>query len=149
MDCCKRKERLVQITNEYKNVKIRPVSIDLQKEKSEIQIIINNSGFEKIGYFKYMNISDILSIIDVNIKGMTAINRLCLPYMKKGSFEIITGSVSSFSLVSNQAVYSASKKYVYYFGKAFYIPGGFYKFYRICSKIAPSAFMVKIAKRFF
>jgi len=30
---------------------------------------------EKIGSFKDINISDIISIIDVNIKGMTAINR--------------------------------------------------------------------------
>ena len=127
----RRKERLIQIAHEYKNVNIRPVEMDLgkdesyteleqllQKEKPEIQILINNAGYEKIGHFKDMNISDIISIIDVNIKGMTAINRICLPYMKKGSFEIITGSVSSFSPVPNQAVYSASKKYVYYFGKA-------------------------------
>ena len=218
----RRKERLIQIAHEYKNVNIRPAEMDLgkdesytvleqllQKEKPEIQILINNAGYEKIGHFKDMNISDIISIIDVNIKGMTAINRICLPYMKKGSFEIITGSVSSFSPVPNQAIYSASKKYVYYFGKALreemkkvginvltlcpgnmdtemnprgkmthskqinllpyldmkvvterclkkaengkalYTPGGFYKFYRICSKIAPSAFMVKITKRFF
>lgn len=129
--------------------------------------------------------------------------------MKKGSFEIITGSVSSFSPIPNQAVYSASKKYIYYLGKVLreemkksgvniltlcpgnmdtemnprrkimhskqinllsyldmkvvterclkkaesrkvvYTPGGFYKFYRICSKIAPSQFMVKITKRSF
>ena len=34
-------------------------------------------------------------------------------------------------------------------GKAVYTPGGFYKFYRVCSKIAPSQFMVKITKRSF
>ena len=35
---------------------------------------IHNAGYEKIGSFKDMNISDIISIINVNIKGMTAIN---------------------------------------------------------------------------
>ena len=218
----RRKERLVQIADKYKDVNIRPVSIDLgkdksyteleqilQKEKPEIQILINNAGYERIGYFKDMDMSDIISIINVNIKGITAINRLCLPYMKKGSFGIITGSISCFSPIPNQAVYSASKEYTYYLGKALreelkkvginvltlcpgnmdsemnprgkmthskqinllpyldmkvvterclkkaengkalYTPGGFYKFYRICSKIIPSAFMVKITKKFF
>ncbi|MFR1905033.1 MAG: SDR family NAD(P)-dependent oxidoreductase [Clostridium neonatale] len=83
----RRKERLVQIADKYKDVNIRPVSIDLgkdksyteleqilQKEKPEIQILINNAGYERIGYFKDMDMSDIISIINVNIKGITAIN---------------------------------------------------------------------------
>ena len=82
----RRKERLVQIADKYKDVNIRPVSIDLgkdksyteleqilQKEKPEIQILINNAGYERIGYFKDMDMSDIISIINVNIKGITAI----------------------------------------------------------------------------
>ena len=61
----RRKEILIQIADEYKNVKIKPVSIDLRrdesyaelelilkKEKPEIQILINNAGCEKIGFFK-------------------------------------------------------------------------------------------------
>ncbi len=88
----RRKERLVQIADKYKDVNIRPVSIDLgkdksyteleqilQKEKPEIQILINNAGYERIGYFKDMDMSDIISIINVNIKGITAINRLNRP----------------------------------------------------------------------
>ncbi|MDO5517636.1 MAG: SDR family NAD(P)-dependent oxidoreductase [Clostridium sp.] len=218
----RRKERLVQIADENKDIRIRPISMDLSKNESflelegilkeenpHIDILINNAGYEKIGSVLDMNMSDILSIVDINIKGMTALSRICLPYMKKGSFEIITSSVSSFSPVPNQTIYSASKKYVYYFGrslreemkkagvnvlilcpgnmdtemnprgkmthskqinllpylnmkavtenslkraqngKAVYTPGAFYKFYRICSKIMPSAFMIKITKRFF
>lgn len=46
------------------------------------------------------------------------IQRIILPYMPKGSYTIITCSISSFVPVPNQTVYSATKKYVYYFGKA-------------------------------
>lgn len=53
-----------------------------------------------------------------NLKGMTIIQRLCVPYMDEGSFTVITCSVSSFVPVPHQTVYSASKKYVYYFGRA-------------------------------
>lgn len=54
----RRKERLVQIADKYRDVNIRQVSIDLgkdksyteleqilQKEKPEIQILINNAGY--------------------------------------------------------------------------------------------------------
>ena len=38
--------------------------------------------------------------------------------MQKESYTIITCSISSFVPVPNQTVYSATKKYIYYFGKA-------------------------------
>ena len=65
-----------------------------------------------------MSQEDILNMISVNIKGMTLIQKMFLPYMKKDSYTIITCLVSSFVPVSNQTVYSATKKYIYYFGKA-------------------------------
>lgn len=34
-------------------------------------------------------------------------------------------------------------------GKAIYMLGEFYKFYRLCSKIVSSVFMVKLTRRFF
>lgn len=218
----RRKERLEQLTEQFLDVKIRPIPLDvgndnsyeefaqlLKEERPDIKILINNAGYEKSGRFMKMEMKDILSMINVNIKGMTAINRICLPYMKEGSFAIITCSVSSFTPVPNQTVYSASKRYVYFVGKALreemldvgvnvlllcpgnmdtdmnpkgqmrqsrqinslpfldmkkltekslikakqgkavYTPGTFYKFYRVTSKLFPSAFMMKIAKGFY
>lgn len=45
------------------------------------------------------------------------INRCFLPYMKRGGYEIITGSVSSFAPIPWQAVYSAGKAYVRFFAR--------------------------------
>lgn len=172
-------------------------------------MLINNAGYEKSGKFADMGQEDILSMISVNIRGMTLLQRIILPYMQKGSYTIITCSVSSFVPVPNQTVYSATKKYVYYFGKALreelldkdinvlllcpgnmdtemnpkgqgrqsqkinklpfldmseitanalekaekgkgiYTPGVFYKFYRVVSKIFPSAWMMKVVKNFY
>ena len=172
-------------------------------------MLINNAGYEKSGKFVDMGQEDILNMISVNIKVMTMIQRINLPYMQKGSYTIITCSVSSFAPVPNQTVYSATKKYVYYFGKALreelldkdinvlllcpgnmdtemnpkgqgqqsqkinklpflymseitakelekaekgkgvYTPGMFYKSYRVVSKIFPSLWMMKLAKKFY
>lgn len=127
----RRKERLDELASKYKEKKIICVKADLTSEQSyeeianllekdnpNISILINNAGYEKSGLFVEMNLSDIQNMINVNMKGMAVIQRLCVPYMKEGSFSVITCSVSSFVPVPHQAVYSASKKYVYYFGRA-------------------------------
>lgn len=127
----RRKERLEALKNEFGNVVIKPIAIDLALNESyseleslllttkpNIEILVNNAGFERTGSLKVMNNKDILSTIDLNIKGFTMINHLCLPYMKKGSVGIMTGSVSSFCPVPYQAVYSGSKIYVRFLSRA-------------------------------
>lgn len=127
----RRKDRLEQFAKEHPQVKIRPVALDLSKEDSyealdelcikenvKIKILINNAGFERSGSFSTMKTEDILSMINVNVKGFTMINRICLPYMEKGSIGVMTCSISSFVPVANQAVYSASKAYVRYISRA-------------------------------
>lgn len=127
----RRKERLDELANKFKEKKIVCIEADLTSEQSYkdienrlendkpiVKVLINNAGYEKSGYFADMNNSDLQNMINVNIKGMTIIQRLCVPYMGAGSYTVITCSVSAFVPVPNQTVYSASKKYVYYFGRA-------------------------------
>jgi short-subunit dehydrogenase len=90
----------------------------LIEAKPEIKILINNAGLDINGRFDAMEVGDIINMVNINIKGMTVVNRLCFPYMKKGSFAIITGSVSSFVPVPSQAVYSSSKVYVKFLTRA-------------------------------
>lgn len=213
----RRKERLEQMMKESQKAKVRPVPLDLslnesyeqlgqmlEDEKPEIRVLINNAGYEQIGKLEVMKSSDITGIIDLNVKGLTMVDRICFPYMKKGAIVIHTCSVSSFCPIPSQAVYSASKIYVRFLsralreemqhkginvmmicpgnmdtemnpkdggsqsksvdrlpflnmrvitrksldkavqGKAIYTPGMFYKFYRVASKLLPSAWMIKI-----
>ena len=127
----RRKERLDKLAGKYKNKKVITIEVDLsvedsyngllkrlKDEKPQVRVLINNAGYEKSGKFADMKQEDILNMISVNVKGMTLIQKIILPYMQKGSYTIITCSVSSFTPVPNQAVYSATKKYIYYFGKA-------------------------------
>ena len=127
----RRKERLDKLAEKYENKKVVAIEVDLsaeasyvglikrlENEKPQVRVLINNAGYEKSGKFADMRQEDILNMISVNIKGMTLIQKMFLPYMKKDSYTIITCSVSSFVPVPNQTVYSATKKYIYYFGKA-------------------------------
>lgn len=216
----RRKERMEKFAELHSEVRIRPVALDLAKnesydelenllkrEKVEIDVLINNAGFERSGRFDEMNKKDILCMIDLNVKGLTMVDWVCFPYMKKNGIVLHTCSVSSFCPIPSQTVYSASKIYVRFLsralreemrkkdvnvlmmcpgnmdtemnpkggasqsdkvdklpfldmkvitrksldkattGKAIYTPGGFYKLYRLASKVLPSAWMIKIAGR--
>lgn len=127
----RRKDRLEALSERYKEKKIVAIAADLsdetsyraiaerlERDKPQVKVLINNAGYAKSGRFAQMEWADILNVISVNVKGMTMIQKVFLPYMKKGSYAVITCSASSFAPAPNQAVYSASKKYAYYLGKA-------------------------------
>lgn len=127
----RRREQMEQLEKEYPAMRFCIVPLDLgaddsyeklkqllEKKKPDILLLINNAAYEKSGIFSEMELKDIQTMLAVNVKGLTMVQRLCMPYMHKGSFTILTCSVSSFTPVPNQAVYSASKKYVYFLGKA-------------------------------
>ncbi len=127
----RRKERLEELAAAFPQRVVRPLVLDLTqasslsaleellaREQPTVKILINNAGFEREGLFRAMKPGAIQTIISLNITAMTMLNRLCLPYMAAGSFEIITGSVSSFAPIPYQAVYSASKVYTRFFARA-------------------------------
>ena len=127
----RRKDRLEDIVKHNPDQKIRAVTLDLgvdeeyrkletllSEVKPQIGILINNAGYECSGNFRDMSASDIQTIISVNVKGLTMVQKICSPYFAKDSFAIMTCSVSSFTPIPYQAVYSASKRYVYALGKA-------------------------------
>ena len=45
----------------------------LDQEKTNIKILVNNAGFERTGAFASMENSDILSMVELNVKGFTMI----------------------------------------------------------------------------
>ena len=127
----RRREKMEQLIAKLPYKHFRIFSLDLGKneaygeleailynEKPAIRILINNAGYEKSGIFAEMEETDIQTMLSVNVKGLTMVQRLCASYMHGGSYAVLTCSVSSFTPVPHQAVYSATKKYVYFFGKA-------------------------------
>jgi len=93
---------------------------ELQKEKIEIQYLINNAGFGGQGYFHERAWQKDLNMIKVNIIALTALTRLFLPgFVEQGNARILNVS-STASLMPGplQAVYYATKSFVQSFSNA-------------------------------
>ena len=121
----RRLERLHEIAKQYPQKKCKAIGLDLSKEESyetlgkmleenqpDIKLLISNSGVLTRGYFAKAELRSQIAMCDLNVKGSTAMIRLCLPYMKKGSTILETCSVSSFALNPRLNVYSATKAYL-------------------------------------
>lgn len=52
---------------------------------------------------------EIESMIDLDVMGMTLLDKTALSFMDRGSYAVLVGSVSSFVPIAGQAVCSAAK----------------------------------------
>ena len=57
-------------------------------------------------------------MVDLNCRALTAITRLCLPYMLDDSLVLNVASIAAFAPTPRMTVYSATKAYVLAFSKA-------------------------------
>ena len=107
------------------DAKIRPVvmnladpdsfaSLDelLKKNDADIRILINNAGVETVSSFEDAPEGKLVNIVRVNSEAVMHLDKVCIPYMHKGSFIIHTASIYAFSPVPGDAVYAASKAFV-------------------------------------
>ena len=77
----------------------------------KIDILINNAGISKIGFFLDFTPEDIDNIIDVNLKGVINTTHATLPYMldKKNGSIVNISSMWGLNGASCEAIYSATK----------------------------------------
>ena len=126
----RRKDRLESLANEV-SATLRPLAMDLtdpdalddyrallECEKPTVQTLVNASGFGKFGAFTDTPLEQMLNMIDLNTKALTAVTHITLPYMSCGSEIYQLGSLSSFQPVPYIGVYGASKAYVLSFTRA-------------------------------
>lgn len=90
----------------------------LEREKPDIRMLVNAAGYGKIGQVETLSTSGQLGMIDVNIRALTRMTCLCLPYLQKGSRILQIASAAAFAPQPGFAVYAASKSYVYSFSHA-------------------------------
>lgn len=104
---------------------LRPICLDLtdreslntfkellETEKPNVLTLVNASGFGKFGAFTDISLDEQLNMIDLNVKALTALTYLTLPYMTRGGEIYQMGSLSSFQPVPYIGVYGAGKAYV-------------------------------------
>lgn len=121
----RRKDRLEKVALEYpgKRCIVIPLdlsdmhSFDILKDKLEnempwIEVLINDAGIAKGGRFEDANLQTTLKMIDLNVKGATAVTGVFLPYIIDGGTIIEVSSTSAFVPNTNLVVYSATKSYV-------------------------------------
>ena len=80
--------------------------------KPEVALLINNAGCGFLGNVGDGDITRQTAMIELNLKGLTAVTHLTLPYMVRGSKIINISSIASFCPNPRMTVYSATKAYV-------------------------------------
>ena len=127
----RRKELLKEIADEHPDKTIAAISLDLSQGESveifekllkennpEIKVLVNNAGYGKCGDFFASNRGFQTGMVDLNCRALTAITRLCLPYMLDDSLVINVASIAAFAPTPRMSVYSATKAYVLALSKA-------------------------------
>ncbi len=126
----RRRERLEEMAQSAAGVKVRAVPLDLcdkqsftqlerllAEEKPQVRALINNAGFGKMGYVADLPWDEQVGMVELNCAALTALCRLCLPYMQKGDFVANVCSIASFVPNPRMTVYSSTKAYVLSFSK--------------------------------
>lgn len=90
----------------------------LEKEKPQIHFLVNAAGFGKFGSVESLEQSDAENIINVNIRALTMLTKICIPYIIQGGNIINMSSASGFVSLPYFNIYSASKAYVLNFSQA-------------------------------
>lgn len=84
----------------------------LAEEKPEVVLLVNNAGCGYLGYVGEVDTASQTRMIDLNLRALTAITNMTVPYMSAGSRILNVSSIASFCPNPRMTVYSASKAYV-------------------------------------
>lgn len=124
----RRRDRLESIAAEYPRMRFVCLSLDLAQDasyevlkgaletrKPDIGVVVANAGVADAGLVAESQPESLEHMIRLNAVGSTMLIRLCLPYMRRGSFVVQVSSVSAFAPNPNLTVYSATKAYASFF----------------------------------
>ncbi len=84
----------------------------LEEVKPEVSLLVNNAGCGMLGNVGDGELADQLKMIDLNVKGLTAVTHLTLPYMGEGARVVNISSIAAFCPNPRLTVYSATKSFV-------------------------------------
>ena len=90
----------------------------LSLEHPRIQYLVNAAGMGRRGMVEEIDEEAHAMLLDVNVRALTCMTRICLPYMKEGSRIVQFCSGSAFLPQPKFASYAASKSYVLSFSRA-------------------------------
>ncbi|MBQ8393163.1 MAG: SDR family NAD(P)-dependent oxidoreductase [Clostridia bacterium] len=127
----RREERLKEIADTFGKIKTRVIPMDItlsenterlkslfETETPDIRFFINNAGFGTIGNLDEADYKKQGQMVDLNVRALTELTVIALPYMNKGGCVINICSIASFVPNARMTVYSSTKAYVMSFTKA-------------------------------
>lgn len=85
---------------------------ELERSKPVVSLLVGNAGCGYLGNFDQSDLNEQLRMVDLNIRSLTAVTRLVLPYLEQGGHIINMSSIASFVPNPRMLVYSATKSYV-------------------------------------
>ena len=125
-----RKDRLEALIDTY-GQKLRAFALDLtemasfeqmskilSEEQPKIEYLVNAAGAGRMGNVETINYQSHGFVLDINVKALTCMSRICIPYMKNKGHIIQLCSGSAFLPQPGFASYAASKSYVLSFSRA-------------------------------
>ena len=127
----RRENKLHEIAEQLGKIKTRVIPMDitldssiaqlkemLDCEKPDVKFLINNAGSGVIGNLDEADYRKQGFMVDLNVRALTEITVVTLPFMSERSYIINTCSIASFVPNARMTVYSSTKAYVMSFTKA-------------------------------
>lgn len=126
----RRNDRLLALRDSVKT-KIVPISLDLIKKEDvekykellaasapNVVALVNAAGYGRIGLAENLSVTEQSEMIDLNVRALTDVTLLTLPYMQKGARVWQIASLSSYMPLPYLSVYAATKAYVLSFSRS-------------------------------
>lgn len=121
----RRRERLESVRDAMAELQVDILPLDLcesasfayleeklRLEQPNVTLLINCAGCGFLGNVAEMPTKTQTQMVDLNVRALTAVTSLVLPYMKAGARILNVSSIASFCVNPRMTVYSASKAYV-------------------------------------
>lgn len=90
----------------------------IEDENPIIEVLVNNAGLGKVGPFAELGLEEQMNMVDLNVRSLTFLSRIAIPFMMPGSKILQVASSIGFSPAPFFAVYAATKAYVVSLGEA-------------------------------
>ncbi len=126
----RRENRLNEIKEKFEKITTRVIPMDITTRESmvelkslfdeikpDIKFLINNAGAGIYGPVSEADYKVQGSMVELNVRALTEITAIALPFMSEKSFIINTCSIASFVPNANLTVYSSTKAYVMSFSR--------------------------------
>ena len=84
----------------------------LEADKPEVALLINNAGCGYLGNVGEADTALQTRMVDLNVRALTAVTSMVIPYVAKGGRILNVSSIASFCVNPRMTVYSSTKAFV-------------------------------------